>query len=90
MDASYFIAGRLRFKGKIATACIAVSFLVMIVAVSVSGGFRHEIRQGLSDLTGDIRITPPDRNVMDEGSPIEPNADLQPLLDQWVAQTVGQ
>lgn len=71
MDASYFIAGRLRFKGKIATACIAVSFLVMIIAVSVSGGFRHEIRQGLSDLTGDIRITPPNRNVMDEGSPIE-------------------
>ena len=71
MDASYFIAGRLRFKGKIATACIAVSFLVMIIAVSVSGGFRYEIRQGLSDLTGDIRITPPNRNVMDEGSPIE-------------------
>ena len=71
MDASYFIAGRLRFKGKIATACIAVSFLVMIIAVSVSGGFRYEISQGLSDLTGDIRITPPNRNVMDEGSPIE-------------------
>ena len=71
MDASYFIAGRLRFKGKIATACIAVSFLVMIIAVSVSGGFRYEIRQGLADLTGDIRITPPNRNVMDEGSPIE-------------------
>lgn len=71
MDASYFIAGKLRFKGKIAVTCIAVSFLVMIIAVSVSGGFRHEIRQGLSDLTGDIRIMPPDRNVLDEGAPIE-------------------
>ena len=81
MDASYFIAGRLRFKGKIATACIAVSFLVMIVAVSVSGGFRHEIRQGLSDLTGDIRITPPDRNVMDEGSPIEAEPAYLPYIN---------
>ena len=71
MDASYFIARRLRFKGKIATACIAVSFLVMIIAVSVSGGFRNEIRNGLSSLTGDIRIMPPDQNVLDEGSPIE-------------------
>jgi len=71
VDASYFIARKLRFKGKIAVTCIAVSFLVMIIAVSVSGGFRHEIRQGLSDLTGDIRIMPPDRNVLDEGAPIE-------------------
>lgn len=71
MDASYFIARRLRFKGKIATACIAVSFLVMIIAVSVSGGFRNEIRSGLSSLTGDIRIMPPNQNVLDESSPIE-------------------
>lgn len=71
MDASFFIAGRLRFKGKIAMICIAVSFVVMIVAVSVSSGFRHEIRDGLSSVSGDVRITPPDRNVLDEGSPIE-------------------
>lgn len=71
MDASYFIARRLSFKGKIATACIAISFLVMIIAVSVSGGFRNEIRNGLSSLTGDIRIMPPNQNVLDEGSPIE-------------------
>lgn len=80
MDASYFIARKLRFKGKIAVACIAVSFLVMIIAVSVSGGFRHEIRQGLSDLTGDIRITPPDRNVHDEGSPIEAEPSYLPYV----------
>ena len=80
MDASYFIARKLRFKGKIAVACIAVSFLVMIIAVSVSGGFRHEIRQGLSDLTGDIRITPPDRNVLDDGSPIEAEPSYLPYV----------
>ena len=81
MDASYFIARKLRFKGKIVVSCIAVSFLVMIIAVSVSGGFRHEIRQGLSSLTGDIRITPPDRNVLDEGSPIEAEPAYLPYIE---------
>ena len=37
---------------------IAVSFFVMIVAVAVSAGFRHSIRQGVAAMTGDIRITP--------------------------------
>lgn len=51
--------------------CIAISFLVMIIAVAVSSGFRYEIRNGLSAVTGDVRIIPPDRNVLDEGNPIE-------------------
>ena len=55
MDVSYFIGGRLRFKGQMAMISIAVSFLVMIVAVSVSYGFRHEIRDGLADISGDIQ-----------------------------------
>lgn len=80
MDASFFIAGRLRFKGKIAMICIAVSFVVMIVAVSVSSGFRHEIRDGLSSVSGDVRITPPDRNVLDEGSPIEAHPAYLPYI----------
>jgi len=80
VDASFFIAGRLRFKGKIAMACIAVSFVVMIVAVSVSSGFRHEIRDGLSSVSGDVRITPPDRNVLDEGSPIEAHPAYLPYI----------
>ena len=71
MDASLFISRRLRFKGGIAMVSIAVSFLVMIVAVSVSAGFRHEIRKGVSDMIGDVQIVPPDQNLLDESSPIE-------------------
>ncbi len=71
MDVSFFIARRLRFRRKIVTASVAVSFFVMILAVSISSGFRHEIRDGLSSLAGDIQITPPDMNVLDESSPIE-------------------
>ena len=53
---------------------IAVSYLVMIIAVSVSSGFRQEIRAGLAGLSGDIRILPPSRSVLDETLPIEKNA----------------
>ena len=82
MDASFFIAGRLRFKGNIAMICIAVSFLVMIIAVSVSSGFRHAIRSGLSDVSGDIRITPATLSVLDESLPIEADAAYRPYIEE--------
>lgn len=80
MDASFFIAKRLRFKGRIATACVAVSFLVMIIAVSVSSGFRHEIRSSLSSLSGDVMLTLPDRNVLDQTRPVEADPDYLPYV----------
>lgn len=73
MDASLFIARKLRFKRRIVMVSIAVSYLVMIVAVAVSSGFRNEIRAGLSAVTGDVRLTTPDLNVLDESRPIEKN-----------------
>ena len=73
MDVSYFIGGKIRFKGKMAMISIAVSFLVMIVAVAVSDGFRYEIRNGLSGISGDIQLAPPDLNVMDSSQPVESN-----------------
>lgn len=88
MDASFFIARRLRFKGKIAMTCIAVSFLVMIIAVSVSSGFRQEIRYGLSSVSGDIQIVPPDRNILDEASPIDAEPAYLPYVRQVEAVDV--
>ncbi len=52
---------------------IAVSFLIMIIAVSVSSGFRNEIRDGISDLTGDVQLMPVDMNYISETSPISVN-----------------
>lgn len=60
---------------------IAVSYLVMIVAVAVSSGFRSEIRTGLSSLTGDVRLTPPDLNVFDENRPIEGHPAYLPYVE---------
>ena len=82
MDVSFFIAERLRFKGKIAVVSIAISFLVMIIAVSVSSGFRHEVRSGLSSLSGDIRLMPHDMNVLDENAPIERNPSYLSYIEQ--------
>ena len=41
-----------------AAVAIAVSFFVIIVAVAVSSGFRHEIRKGVAAMTGDVNISP--------------------------------
>ena len=81
MDASRFIAGRLRFGGKIAVVSIAVSFLIMIIAVSVSSGFRNEIRDGISDLTGDVQLMPMDMNYISESSPISVNQSFMPYIE---------
>ena len=82
MDASFFIASRLRFKGNIAVLSIAISFLVMIIAVSVSAGFRRELRAGISELSGDVRISPPSLAILDESLPIEQNAAYRPYIEE--------
>ncbi len=56
MKAVPFIAGKLRFKGRLAIVAISVSFFVMILSLAVSGGFRTEIRSGIADIAGDIQI----------------------------------
>lgn len=71
VGAPTFIASRLRFKGKIAMICIAVSFFVMITAVAISSGFRGELRSSLSDISGDILLSAPDLNITDEARPVD-------------------
>ena len=82
MDASLFISCRLRFKGKIAMISIAVSFLVMIIAVSVSSGFRHAIRDGISSVSGDIQLLPLNMNLLDDASPVESDASYLPFVKE--------
>ncbi|MBR6932151.1 MAG: ABC transporter permease [Bacteroidales bacterium] len=57
MDVSRFISRKLRFQGNIAAVSIAVSFFVMILAVTISSGFRHAVRDGVAAITGDIQIS---------------------------------
>lgn len=57
MKASRFIADKLRFKGRLATIAICVSFFVMILSLAISGGFRTQIRESISGIAGDIQLS---------------------------------
>lgn len=70
MDASRFIAKRISFKGNIAMVSIAVSSLVMIIAVAVSSGFRHEIRDGVSSVSGDVQLVSAETGWGGEAVPV--------------------
>ena len=80
MNASLFISRKLKFKSGIAMTCIAISFLVMIIAVAISSGFRNEVRRGLSSVSGDIQLTPPNLNVLDSSRPIEKDPAYLPYI----------
>ena len=69
MSPDRFIARKLKFQGKLATVSIAVSFLVIIIAVAVSSGFRQSVRDGIAALTGDIRIAP-STSIVSEEAPV--------------------
>ena len=73
MDVAFYLAGKMKFKGKLAMWSIALSFLVMIVSISVSEGFRSEIRTARSEASGDIHIEP--LNIGRDGIAATLNAD---------------
>lgn len=81
MNVLLYIARRLNYKGRVVTAAVAISFLVVIVAIAVSSGFRHEIRTGLSSLTGDIQLTMADINYLDESSPVSTDQTYLPSIE---------
>lgn len=80
MDLPLFIARRLSYKGRVVTAAVAVSFLVVIIAVAVSAGFRRELRDGLSAMTGDVQLTMSDLNYLDESSPVSIAQSYMPFI----------
>ena len=81
MNLPLFIAQRLSYRGRVVTAAVAVSFLVVIIAVAVSAGFRREIHNGISAMTADIQLTMSDMNYLDESSPVSINQSYMPLIE---------
>ncbi len=80
MKNTVFIASRLRFRRRIVTASIAVSYMVMIIAMAVSSGFRSEVRDALSQMGGDIQLCPSNLNFLDEAQPVDASVAYLPLL----------
>ena len=70
MNPARFISERLKFQGGIATVSVAISFLIIIIAVAVTAGFRTEMKKGITAISGDIQLTSPDMNYMSEDSPV--------------------
>lgn len=75
-----FIASRLRYKRRIVAFSIAVSYMVMIIAVAVASGFRYEVRDALSRTVGDIQLSPSGLSLFDEARPVDANPSYLPLL----------
>lgn len=82
MDVSFFIASRLRFKGRLVVTSIAVSYLVMVIAMAVSSGFRHEIRAGLSAICGDVQLTPQMADQLDGQVAMNAKPSYLPVIEE--------
>ncbi len=84
MDTARFIAARLRYKGVIAMVAIAISFFVIILAQSISSGFRHELREAVASVTGDV-------TVVSQGSDIEGSGPLgdRSVLEEAILSSDG-
>ena len=69
---------------------IAVSFLVMILAQSISAGFRSEIRKGVAAVSGDVQLVPSDMNYIGEDGPVRISQSFLGKLDslKGVRETV--
>ena len=60
MSVESFISSRIRFGSRLATFATAFSFLVVVIAIAVCSGFRHEIISIAADQYGDILLAPPE------------------------------
>ena len=54
---------------------------MIIISVCVSSGFRKEIRDGISHLTGDIQLTSLDMDYIGEDDPISSNPSYLPVIE---------
>ena len=80
MKNTLFIASRLKYRRRIVTVSIAISYIVMIVAMAVSSGFRYEVRNALSQMGGDIQLCPYNLNYLSESHPVDAAPSYLPLI----------
>lgn len=83
MNVSGFIAGKIRFKGRMAVVAIAISFFVMIIAVAVSAGFRKEIHAGVAALTGDVVLSAGPSAFYTEDDPISTRQSYMEMIKEY-------
>ena len=85
MNLNLFIAKKIKGSGLSSTsngiACVsvAISIAVILAAVAISGGFKKEIGRRAAGFTGEILMTVPGMDYMNDVYPLQ--ADLSYLLD---------
>lgn len=70
MKAEKFIASRLGVQAGMAVTAIAISFFVIIIALSVSSGFRSAISSGISGIAGDVQLYPDVTDFFSDNNPV--------------------
>lgn len=81
MGAPAFISRKLKFQGRIAVYTIAIASFIIIIAVAVSSGFRHELRAGIAGISGDVQLTSPYMDYIGEDNPIPRNPGFLSSID---------
>ena len=66
MDASRFIASKLKFKSRLAIGATAVSAFIIVLSISILSGFKTEIYKGISKICAEVCLYAPDSNTFDE------------------------
>lgn len=82
MPGSAFIARRMHSGGGLATALVALSFFIVIIAFSVAGGFRKEIQAGIRAQYGDILLAPAGFDYPGGGEAVAVDSSLLSLLSR--------
>lgn len=85
MPGSSFIARRMRSGEGLATALVALSFFVVILAFAVAGGFRREVQAGIRAVSGDILLAPAGFDYPGGGEPVA----LEEALTESLSQLQG-
>ena len=66
MDASRFIASKLKFKSRLAIGATAVSAFIIVLSISILSGFKTEIYKSISKICAEVCLYAPDSNTFDE------------------------
>ena len=66
MKGVFFISRRLSAKSGLAVVSVAISAVVMLIALFVSSGFRSAIQGSISAVSGDMAVLSPYMDIMSE------------------------
>lgn len=82
MNTVSFISGRLKARSSLATVSVAISALVMLLALFVSSGFRSAIMGSIVAVSGDMAVMSPYMDMMNEGHSVRCTPGYLRLLEE--------